>query len=400
MSGNLNIEKLRRDTPGCAERIHLNNAGAALMPRPVLDSIKAQLDLEAQIGGYEAADAKREAINRFYDATADLTKSQPRNIAFTANATDSFARAVSSIPFQSGDIILTTNNDYISNQIAFLSLAKRFAIQVIRAPDSPEGGVDLVAMQEMIDRYRPKLVSVTHIPTNSGLIQPVVEIGKLCSHREIIYLVDACQSAGQLPLDVNEIGCDFLTATARKFLRGPRGAGFLYVADRILKLGYEPLFIDMRGALWRKADAYQQASDAKRFEDWEFSYALLLGTASAITYATDLGLDTLSKHTLGLSSYAREKLTTLTDIKVLDKGSHLGAIISLKIPGCDAGEFKAELDSKCINTSISYRDYAVIDFDQKGVDWALRVSPHYYNTEDEIDRLVEALELIHSERTN
>jgi selenocysteine lyase/cysteine desulfurase len=380
MSGNLDIKKLRRDTPGCADRIHLNNAGAALMPTPVVDSIKAHLDLEAKIGGYEAADASKEAIDRFYDDAADLIKSQPRNIAFTANATDSFSRAVSSIPFQSGDIILTTNNDYISNQIAFLSLAKRLKIKVVRPPDCQQGGVDLTAMQKMIDKYQPKLVSVTHIPTNSGLVQPVVEIGQMCRNRDLLYLVDACQSAGQLPLDVGEMGCDFLTTTARKFLRGPRGAGFLYVSDRVLQLGYEPLFIDMRGAQWREADAYQQVSDAKRFEDWEFAYALLMGTAAAISYANALGLDNLSKRTLGLVGYAREKLVGLPGIEVLDKGPQLGAIITLRISGWDASEFKAKLDSRGINTTITRREYAVIDFDQKGVDWALRVSPHYYNT--------------------
>jgi selenocysteine lyase/cysteine desulfurase len=225
----LDIGRLRSDTPGCEQRIHLNNAGAALMPAPVVRAIQDHITLESRIGGYEAADARHDAMLAAYQSVADLIGAQPKNIAFTENATASFSMALSSVPFGRGDVILTTRNDYASNQIQLLSLQARMGVRILRAPDSSAGGVDVQAMAELIHRQRVRLVCVTHVPTNSGLVQDVHAIGAICRDAGILYLLDACQSIGQLPLDVTSLGCDFLSASARKYLRGPRGAGFLYV---------------------------------------------------------------------------------------------------------------------------------------------------------------------------
>lgn len=387
----LDVNRLRAETPGCAERIHLNNAGASLMPLPVLEAIREHLELEARIGGYEAADARHEAVRDAYDAVARLLGASPHNIAFMENATAAYAQALSAFRFEPGDLILTTVNDYVSNQIMVLSLADRFGMEIVRAPDAPEGGVDVQAMVELIHRRRPKLVAVTHVPTNSGLVQPVAPIGEECRKREIPFLLDACQSVGQLPIDVQALACDFLAATARKFLRGPRGSGFLYVSDDALARGAEPLFIDMRGADWIEADLYQPAPDARRFESWEFAYALLLGTGAAARYAVEVGIDALAARTRALAARLREGLAALPGARVLDRGSELCGIVTAHLAGWDPGALVRELRGHGINTSATYRHYAVLDFNAKGVGGALRASPHYYNTEDEVDALVSAL---------
>ncbi|MBI4538075.1 MAG: aminotransferase class V-fold PLP-dependent enzyme [Gemmatimonadetes bacterium] len=387
----LDLRRLRRDTPGAAERVHLNNAGAALMPRPVLQAIRDHLELEAQIGGYEAADARYAEIRGAYDAVAALIGAEPSNIAFVENATVAFAQALSAFRFEPGDVILTTNADYVSNQIMYLSLADRFGVAVVRAPDAPEGGVDVQAMRELIHRRRPKLVAVTHVPTNAGLVQPVAEIGKECRKREIPLVVDACQAVGQLPVDVSAIGCDFLAATARKFMRGPRGSGFLYVSDDALARGAEPLLIDMRGADWIEADLYQPAPDARRFENWEFAYALVLGTGAAARYATEVGMEAIAARDRGLAARLRRGFAAIPGVRLLDRGPELCAIVTAHIAGCEPAALVGELRSRGINTAANYRQYAVIDFDAKGVDWALRVSPHYYNTEAELDVFLEAI---------
>jgi selenocysteine lyase/cysteine desulfurase len=244
----MDLARLRSETPGCAERVHLNNAGASLMPEPVVNAARRHLELEARIGGYEAAATAAEDIADAYRAVAALLETEPNNVAFTEHATASFVQALSSISWASDDVLLTTRNDYVSNQIQYLALARRFGIEVVRAPDAPEGGVDLQAMDELIHRRRPRLVAVTQIPTNSGLVQDVATIGAMCRARDVLYLVDACQSVGQMVVRPDAIQCDFLSATARKFLRGPRGAGFLWVSDRVLGGGLEPLFPDMRGS--------------------------------------------------------------------------------------------------------------------------------------------------------
>jgi len=388
------IEKLRKETPGCENKIHLNNAGAGLMPSPVLNRIIKHLELEAKIGGYEAAELKHGEIQEFYQQAGKLINCSSGNIAYTNNATDSYSRALSSIPFNKGDIILTTNDDYISNQIAFLSFKKRFEIEIVRISNAENGGIDLDKAHQLIDDLNPKLVAVTHVPTNSGLIQPIEQVGKFCSEFGVLYLVDACQSVGQLNVDVQKIGCDFLSVTCRKFLRGPRGAGFLYVSDRILEENYEPLFIDMQGAKWQDKDLYIMQESAQRFEDWEFPFALLLGSKEAIKYALNIGIDNIEERVRYLAGYLRDKLIDYKKLRLLDRGDDLCGIITLSITNKTAEEIKVLLKNNNINTTISYREYAVIDFDEKGVDWALRISPHYYNTIEEIDQFISVLKQV------
>jgi selenocysteine lyase/cysteine desulfurase len=388
----MNIQRLRAETPGCEERIHLNNAGSALMPEPVVRTIQDHITLESRIGGYEAADARRDAVQGAYQSVAELVGTRPENIAFTENATASYVQALSSIPFERDDVILTTRNDYVSNQIQFLSLQKRMGVRVLRAPDRIEGGVDVQAMADLIPRHHPKLVCVTHVPTNSGLVQDVGAVGSVCRDEGVLYLVDACQSIGQMPLDVHELQCDFLSATSRKYLRGPRGAGFLYVSDRVLEGGLEPLFIDMRGAEWIDDDRYRAVRDAKRFESFEFAWALVLATGEAARYATAIGLETIRDRVRALAGRLREALGAIDKVRVLDHGSELCGIVSVSIDGWNPKELMAALRERRINTNAQIRAYAVIDYDEKGVTESLRMSPHYYNTEEEIDRTASAIQ--------
>jgi selenocysteine lyase/cysteine desulfurase len=387
----LDLDRLRAETPGCVRRIHFNNAGAALMPLPVLEAMTDYLRAEADLGGYETATARRAEIDDFYAATAELLGCKPRNVAFATSATDAYARALSSVPFQRGDVILTTRDDYISNQIAFMSLRKRFGVEVAHAPNLPQGGVDVDALAALMQEHRPRVVAVTHIPTNSGLVQPVADIGARCRELDLLYLVDACQSLGQYVLDVRHIGCDFLTATSRKFLRGPRGGGVLYVSDRALEAAYEPLFVDMRGARWTGFGQYEQVDSAQRFEDWEFSYATVVGTAAAVRYALAVGMDAIAARTRALGEALRDALAEVSGVRVLDRGRELCAIVTLTVDGGSIDALHDELERRGINSSVSAREHALYDFTDKGVEAALRLSPHYYNTEGEVEAVMAAI---------
>jgi selenocysteine lyase/cysteine desulfurase len=383
----------RNETPAAsAGRIHLNNAGAALMPAPVVAVVEDHLRLESQLGGYEAADAAHVDIGAAYESVAGLVGAAARNIAVVENATVAFAQALSAFDFRSGDVILTTSNDYISNQLMYLSLARRAGVEVVRAADLPEGGVDPASVAQLLRQRRPKVVAVTWVPTNSGLIQPVREIGELCEQAGVWYIVDACQAVGQIPIDVATLRCDFLTATARKFMRGPRGVGFLCVSDRVLEARLAPLFIDMRAARWTGADEYVLFDGARRFENWEFAYALLLGMGAAARYATDVGVAAAGAWAARLAQTARERIAALPRTRILDHGAELAAIVTVEVEGRDAADMVQRLREQAINTSATHRDYAVIDMDRKHATSALRISPHYYNTERDIDSLVWALE--------
>jgi selenocysteine lyase/cysteine desulfurase len=380
----MNTELYRQDTAGLTGKIFMNSAGSSLMPRPVIAGMRAYLHLEEEHGGYKAEALGADKLSAFYTEAAWLLNCQEKNIAFACSATDAYMKALSSIPFRAGDHILTSNDDYVSNQIAFLSLQKRFGIEITRAGNLANGDLDLEHFERMLVKHRPRLVSLTHIPTNSGLIQDAAAVGRLCRQYDTWYLLDACQSVGQMPVDVQAIGCDFLSATGRKFMRAPRGTGLLYVSDRALEAGLEPLLPDMRGAEWSGTDTYQAAANARRFEYLEASFASLAGMAEALKYANTIGLDRIYSYNQTLSARLRENLSGIPGIRVLDKGTHLSNIITFHCEGQKPEDIEHTLNRHQVIYSVSRKRVAFIDFGKKGIDWAIRFSPHYFNTMQEI----------------
>ncbi len=387
------LQQWRADTPAAeAGRIHLNNAGAGLMPTPVVKAIDEHIKHEAAIGGYEAAEAASVEIDQAYEAVGRLVGAAARNIAVVENATVAIAQALSAFDFAAGDVILTTRCDYVSNQLMYLSLAQRLGVRVVRAEDQAEGGVDPESVRSLIRSQKPKVVVLTWVPTNSGLVQEAAAVGAACAEAGVPYIVDACQAVGQIDIDVGQLQCDFLGATARKFLRGPRGLGFLYVSDRALSAGRAPLYIDMQGARWREANEYELVEDAHRFENWEFAFALVLGLGKAAEYALQIGMNTIAPRVQDLARTLREKLSGLDHVRVLDRGREQCGIVTAAIAGHDAREVVMRLREEAINVSATLREYAVLDMDAKGVASAVRLSPHYYNTHTEINIAVSALE--------
>jgi selenocysteine lyase/cysteine desulfurase len=358
----------------------------------VRQAVDQHLDLEDQLGGYEAAEARADALRQVGDDLGRLVGGHRRNIALAQNSTVAFAQALGAFDFAAGDSILTSRADYASNQIMYLSLAARLGVEVVRAPDLPAGGVDPDAVRDLVRRHRPSLVALTWVPTNSGLVQDVAAVGEVCRSAGVPYLVDACQAVGQMPVDAGAIGCDYLAATARKFLRGPRGIGFLYVADRTLAAGAYPLLVDMHGATWTDPDRFALTPDARRFESWEIAFALALGLGAAARYALDtVGIETARDRAHSLAAYARDRLSRVPGVRVLDRGQQLCAIVTVEPAGRQGADIKLALRARGINTSSPDREDAVIDMDAKGAPSALRISPHYYNTAGEIDAAVEAL---------
>lgn len=362
------------------------------MPQPVIKAIQDHYKLESTMGGYEAAEFAESNIRATYDTVGQLINTQARNIAVVENATVAIAQALSSFDFARGDVILTTRCDYVSNQLMYLSLVKRQGVQLVRADDLPEGGVDPASIEQQIRQHKPKVVVLTWVPTNSGLVQNAAAVGEVCAQYNVPYIVDACQAVGQLPIDVKALQCDFLGATARKFLRGPRGIGFLYVSDDALEADRAPLYIDMEGARWREADEYELVDSAKRFENWEFAYALVLGMGEAARYAQQVGMDVITPRVRELAGYLREKLSALPHVRVLDRGSEQCAIVTADIAGHDAADVVKRLREEAINVSATLREYAVLDMDAKGATSAVRLSPHYYNTESELNIAVSAID--------
>ena len=385
------LARWRADTPGSDRVIHLNNAGAALQPAAVRDAVLRHLKLEQEIGGYEAADARVDALRDAYEAVGRLIGASGRNVAMQQNSTVAFAQAFAAFDLRRGDLILTSRADYASNQIMYLALSRRVGVEVVRAPDAPEGGIDPQAVRQLIRRRRPTLLALSWIPTNSGLVQPAEPIGEICREADIPYILDACQAVGQIPVNVNRLHCDYLAAATRKFLRGPRGLGFLYVSDRALALGAYPVTVDMHGADWTESDDFALKPDARRFEGWEISHALVLGAGAAAEYALGVGIEQARDRSWALAAYVRDRLSAMEGVRVLDRGPELCAIATAELGGRDAEEVKLALRARGINTSSPQREDAVIDMDEKRAASAIRISPHYYNTAGEVDTALAAL---------
>jgi cysteine desulfurase/selenocysteine lyase len=386
----LDVSRLRAQTPGAATVTHLNNAGASMSPAPVVDAVVSHLRREAEIGGYEAHAEAGAVIEAVYASVARLINAQPDEIALVENATRAWDMAFYSIDFKPGDKILTSRSEYASNAIAILQVLRKHGAVVEVVPDGPDGALSTSALKSMIDD-RVRLIAVNHVPSQNGLVNPAAQIGTIAREAGVLFLLDACQSVGQLPVDVAEIGCHLLSATGRKFLRGPRGTGFLYV-DRTVLEQLEPPFLDDHAAVWTAPDAYRMRPDARRFETWEASYAARIGLGVAVEYALDVGLEAIATRNALLSTRLRTGLTSIPGVLVHDRGSVKSAITTFTVDGSQPVEVRERLATVKINVSVTTSATAMYDMPGRGLEAVVRASPHYYNTETEIDALLTRLE--------
>ena len=386
----LDIDLIRAETPGCAHVLHLNAAGSSLPSRRTLDATLDHLRLEAEIGGYEAADRARPVLDGFYPSIAKLIGAEADEIAYVENATRAWDLAFYSLDFKPGDRILTCVSEYSSNYISYLQMAKKTGAEIVVVPDDKHGQIDVAALERAIDK-RTKLVSISNIPTQGGLVQPAEAVGKIVNDAGILYLLDACQSVGMMPIDVKKIGCDFLSATGRKYMRGPRGTGFLYARTRSTSQ-IEPIFLDNHAARWTGDNDYTVIGDAKRFENWERYFAGVIGLKVAADQSNELGMPAVWARLRELADGLRARLAPLKGVTLTDLGVTKGAIVTFAVDGTDHNALKQTLRGQGINVSVSTQFSSRLDLKGRGLRDVMRASVHVYNTEAELDRFVEALD--------
>ncbi|WIX78664.1 aminotransferase class V-fold PLP-dependent enzyme [Amycolatopsis carbonis] len=379
------VARARAETPGCTGVVHFNNAGSALPPARVTDTMVDYLRAEALVGGYEAAAAAAERTEAVYTSLARLINAAPEDIAITDNATRSWQAVFYALRFGPGEKILTSRAEYASNAIAYLQVARRTGARVEVVADDETGQLDVADLRRLIDDD-VKLIAVSHVPTQCGLVNPAEDIGKVAREAGIPFLLDACQSAGQLDLDVELLQCDALSATGRKYLRGPRGTGFLYVHPR-LRERLEPATLDLHSASWESPDEFVVDPTAKRFEVWERDYAAVLGLGAAVDYALEWGLPAIEQRVAELGATLRGRLGELDGVRVHDVGARKCGLVAFSLDGLGAEQVKVRLSAAKINTSVTHATSAQYDFTARGLPELVRASVHYYNTEGEIDLL-------------
>jgi len=394
----IDVHRARDQTPGCGRVLHFNNAGAALPPEPVVDAVVDHLRLEAAIGGYEAAEQAATQVDRTYQAIARVLGCADDEVAVVENATRAWDMAfyAAAARLRPGDRILVARAEYASNVIAALQAARRTGARVEVIPDDEHGQASVDALADLLDE-RVRLIALTHVPGHGGLVNPAAAVGAVARRAGVPFLLDACQSVGQLPVDVAELGCDMLSATGRKWLRGPRGTGLLYVRRGLLDQ-LEPPFLDLHAATWVAPDRYEIRGDARRFETWEGNVAGKIGLGVAVDYALRWGIDAIWARVAGLAARLRDRLTELADVTVHDRGQTKCAIVTFTVDGTSSDDVRRQLAARGINVSVSRARSARLDLAGRGLPDLVRASVHYYNTEDEVTTFCAAVHALQGAR--
>ncbi|PLX83779.1 MAG: aminotransferase [Desulfuromonas sp.] len=390
MGGTFDVERARRETRGCEQGIHFNNAGASLMPAPVADSLHAYLKEEEESGGYETMDRRACALDNFYAAAARLLNCTADEIAFTDSATRAWNTVFYAFDFKPGDQVLAGSAEYGSNLVAMLHRVKRTGAEIVRVPDDPHGQIDVAALERLVTP-RVRLICLTHIPSGGGLINPAAAVGRVATAAGIPFLLDACQSIGQLPLDVEALGCDILCGTGRKYLRGPRGTGLLYVRKGLIDQ-LEPNQLNHHAAELLSDTDYRLRRDAKRFECWERHCAGQVALGVAIDYALGWGIAGIETRISTLATELRRRLADINGLTVADQGHEKCGIVTFFSDRKLAAELQGRLRERMIKTSIVPFSANPVSTTQRHLPEMIRASLHYYNTFEEIDRFVENLQ--------
>lgn len=391
------IIQLRAETRGTSQKIHFNNAGSSLNPDVVVDTVISYLREEATLGGYEIEDKYRHELNNTYELIAKLINANADEIAIVENASTAWGIAFNGIDFKPGDEIITCEMEYVTNIIGFLNAQKKLGVSLKIIPNDAQGNFPLDVFEQAISP-KTKLIAMTQIPSTAGGMIPIVEIGKIARKHQVLYLVDACQSAGQIPLNVEEIGCDMLAVTGRKYLRAPRGTGFLFVRKQVQdKLN--TLFMDGFSAPSVSRDNFQLRNDARRFELYEKNRAITLGLGKAVEYALNIGVDRIWQRVQYLANLMRKQLAGIDGLTVHDFGDQQSGIVTFSVKGMDSGLVKSTLAENNINVSVGKAISTLIYMDKNHLASNVRASVHYYNTEEEIKIMCDTLKAVYVSTT-
>lgn len=387
------VQLLRAATPGCAQVIHFNHSGASLPSQTTLDAIIGQLNREALSGPMEAAAYGATLQESARQRAAQLINAQPASVAFSSSGSAAWGMAFAGLgPWREGDRILLGRHEWGGN-LACIAQAVAAGARLEVIPCDQHGAVSVEALEGLIDE-RVRLISLTWLPANSGLINPAAAIGAVARRHGIPYFIDAGQALGQIEVDVQALHCDVLKGACRKFLRGPRGTALLYIREGYVEQ-LQPPFLDVLSAP-QNGEHFSPRNDARRFETSETSLALLAGLDNALNEALRLGIPRIRSRIQHLAGFARNALAQIDGLTLHDLGQpgSQSGLIALTLEGWDAIALKERLALHGINIGANGVAYTPLDMQARGLVNIARVAVSYLNTEEEIGELVRVLRLI------
>ena len=366
--------------------INFNNAGASLLEQSTENEISKYLKLETKISGYYIEQEKKEILNNFYFNAAKLLNCKPKEISFLQSSTYGWNLFISSLTTKKKSNVVIFDNEYGSNYISLIN--NNFNVRVSKLKEN--GQVSFEDLRKKIDRYTA-LVAVCHIASQCGNIIDVEKLGRFIKNinSNIIFLIDACQSAGHLKLNVKKNMCDALVCSGRKYLRGPRGTGLIFIKDSIQK-NITPKIIDTTKSkiIGRNLSIFNKENI---FETFEYSPSLKIGLSKAIEKYNKLGHKKIELKIKNLSKYFRKKISSNPYVIVHENEKLISGINTFSIKGKGSHDIYSFLKQKKMITSVSTFQTSTHYFKKKKFNDVVRVSFHYFNKKKEVDYLVSCI---------
>ncbi|MEN0101504.1 MAG: aminotransferase class V-fold PLP-dependent enzyme [Curtobacterium sp.] len=381
----------RSRTAGTAGRHYFNAAGAGLVSDGVLEAVVAHLRHEQRVGGYEAANEAADDVAAVYTSAAALLGARADEIALFDSATSGLRGVFDALRLGAGDTVIAPRSSYVSQALRLLAMQRHDDVRLVVVPNDTSGAMDLEVLERAVAGASGRVVvSAVHVPTSSGLVEPIAEVSAIARRHGAWTVVDATQSVGQIDIDVTAVDCDALVTTGRKFLRGPRGTGLAYLRRGTLE-GLGAWAPDVRGAVWTGEDEWTMDGTARQLETWECSVASRLGLGVALREALDRGPAATEAHLVALGSRIRAALAEIDGVTVADPPASPSAIVTFTVDGLVGKEVSTRLRTRRIDSIAVPASHAQWDLGTRGLPSVVRVSPHVYNDDEDVRVLLDGV---------
>ena len=382
----MDVARLREQIPVCQRYTYVNTGWSGPSPLSVTQAIRDRLDHEMDEGPttpgvYESG---RDIQDRARAGVARLLNASPQEILLTENTTQGLNIVINGLPWEAGDEIVTCNLEHSSVLVpAYYQQRRHGAVVKVLDLDSDEPADSILAKVDAALSRRTRLVFFSHVQYSCGLRMPVKEIGRLARSRGALMMLDGAQTAGQVPLDVADIGADFYSIPGQKWLLGSEGAGALYMRGELVSQ-VEPIHVAGHGAVPGLGPHRFEASTASidKFALSSSSAALRAGMVESLRFIQDIGVEEIERRNLGLAAALKSALREMPRVRVLtplDDAASTG-LVSFVVDGVSPRDGVSQLWEKhrIVARSVAYPD-------------CMRVSLHFFNTEDEVARVAEAV---------